>query len=84
MTREELYLENWEALKKRNMIDDPTVYIRLPSQHAERLCREIIGRSIMIKEIVDVFADVTIDARSEKADDSESAKRFSKLIDCVD
>jgi hypothetical protein len=39
------------------MIDDPTVYIKLPNIDAERLGKEIVGRSIMIKEIIDVFSE---------------------------
>jgi hypothetical protein len=45
------------------MIDDPTVYIKLPTVDAERLSKEIVGRSIMIKEIIDVFGETRIDAQ---------------------
>ena len=30
-TREQLFIEDWEHLKQRNFVDDPTVYIRLPA-----------------------------------------------------
>lgn len=70
------------------MIDDPTVYIKLPSIDGERLCKEIVGRSIMIKEIIDVFSEACIDSRISPVEgkdiEVESAMRFKKLIDNVD
>lgn len=63
LTRKELYVEDWETLKIRNMVDDPTVYIKLPKSDSERLCKEIVGRSIMIKEIIDVFSEAWIETQ---------------------
>jgi hypothetical protein len=86
--RTELYVESWETLKNRNLVEDPTVYIRLPAAGAEKLCKELLSRSILIKEIVDVFADIILDPRQVKSEAvneiATSVQRYTKLIDNVD
>jgi len=33
----------------------------LPSNNAESLCKQIVARSILVKEIVDVFSETTLE-----------------------
>jgi len=45
-----LYLHD---IAGKNLEADPTVWVRLPN---DEICKEILKRAIMIKEIIDVFS----------------------------
>ena len=47
--REELFVQPKESL--RNIFKSPTVYVRLPG---DEVCKRIVSRSVLIKEIVEV------------------------------
>lgn len=61
LTRAELFIENWATLNARDLVQNACVYIKLPSNNAESLCKQIVARSILIKEIVDVFSETTLE-----------------------
>ena len=46
----QLYLHD---VKDKNLEKDPTVWVRLPG---DEICKSILKRAIMIKEILDVFS----------------------------
>ena len=52
---------------------NPTIYVRLPSQD---VCKQIVARSILIKEIIDVFASTKLEAmpRRDRSDRDEEDK----------
>lgn len=61
LTRAELFVEDWATLKARDLVQNACVYIKLPSNNAESLCKQIVARSILVKEIVDVFSETTLE-----------------------
>ena len=42
---------------------NPTVYVNLPS---DEVCRQIVGRSILISAIIDVFAEAQLTRKSRE------------------
>lgn len=42
---------------------NPTVYVRLPS---DEVCKEILKRSILIKEIIDVYSECQLERKSRE------------------
>ena len=51
----ELYAED---PTKINLNINPTVYVNLPNTE---ICKKIVSRSILIKEIIDVFAETVLE-----------------------
>ena len=68
VARDQLFVDDVATL---DMKVNPTVYVRLPS---DEVCRQILTRSILIKEIIDVFADVKLSRKSrERSRDRDPA-----------
>ena len=58
--KEDLFVNDPNAL---DMKVNPTVYVNLPS---DEVCRLIMARSVLIKEFIDVFAQVQISRKSRE------------------
>jgi len=94
---DKLYVEGIKKAHEQNLDRNAAVFIRLPS---EEVVKQIVGRSIMIKEIIDVFGHTELDALLEppmskqRLDESVdgtregtkvmSADRYDKLIEAID
>ena len=50
---------------------NPTVYVRLPS---DEVCKAIVHRSVLIKEIIDVFSEEKLSRKRERSRDREIPK----------
>jgi hypothetical protein len=72
-----------EDVSKKNLQKNPTVWVRLPN---DTVCKEILKRAIMIKEIIDVFSTFVqpADLPKEPKSDAELWNlRWQGLIDNV-
>lgn len=70
----------------KNLEADPTVWVRLPG---DAVCKEILRRAIMIKEIIDVFSTYVQPSKSNNAIESQTDAelwnvRWQGLIDNVE
>lgn len=56
---------------------NPTVYVNLPS---DEICREIASRSVLIKEIIDVFSECQLSRKSrERSRERDQAKTSEEV-----
>ena len=78
-----LYLHD---IKGKNLETDPTVWVRLPN---DEVCKSILKRAIMIKEILDVFSTY-VQPSSKIPEETKSSDaelwnyRWKGLIDSVE
>ena len=70
VSREQLFV-NDPALV--NLKINPTVYVNLPS---DEVCKQIVARSVLIKEIIDVFSEVQLTRllRERSREEEEAAE----------
>lgn len=60
VSKDELFVRDPALL---DMKVNPTVYINLPS---DQVCKQILARSVLIKEIIDVFSEAQLTRRSRE------------------
>ena len=60
VSKEQLFVNDPDSL---DMKVNPTVYVNLPS---DEICKQIVNRSILISEIIDVFAEAQLTRKSRE------------------
>lgn len=79
VNRESLYAED---VGQKDLLVNPTVWVNLPSQ---TVVKEIVGRAILIKEIIDVFSFFRISSfDSPCLEEGKTPFDYSELVDNVD
>jgi len=69
ISKEELFVSDPALI---DMKVNPTVYVNLPS---DEVCKAIVTRSILIKEIIDVFSECQLTRKSRERSRGRSAER---------
>ena len=73
VTKEQLYVNDPNSFDPKV---NPTVYVRLPS---DEVCKKIAARSVLIKEIIDVFSEEKLSRKSrERSWEREAATEEAK------